>query len=108
MYICCIIWYIFKRKRGEYLAGIQLVDVRRQVRFLMYGRYRCSHCRKKNKTESIHETFRDYDKETEQLWGTCLHCGMDFQIQGKAIIRKAAVQGHEQCRCGRHFLFHLE
>jgi transcription elongation factor Elf1 len=86
----------------------ELVDVWRQERFELRNRYRCPHCLKKSKTESMHESFRDYDKKTQQLWSTCQHCRMDFQIQGKRIIQKAAIPTHKQCLCGRHFLFFNE
>ena len=87
---------------------MQLVDVAHQVRFQMRDWYRCPHCRNKNVTERIHESFKDYDVSTDRLWGTCQQCGRDFQLQGKAIITKAAIHPHSQCRCGRHFLFYHE
>ena len=90
------------------MAAMQMVDVSRQVRFQMQDGYRCPYCKEKNKTESIHETFRDYDDETDRLWGTCEFCGKDFHLQGKKINRNAAIHAHTQCRCGRHFLFFHE
>lgn len=87
------------------MADIELIDIWTQERYELRNRYRCPHCLNKNKTESIHESFRNYDKESERLWGTCQHCGEDFQLQGKAVIKKATIRAHSMCHCGRHFLF---
>ena len=108
-YVFFVYNYVHINAVYEVTVGeIELVDVWKQANFVLRNRYRCPHCRKKNKTESILESFKDFDKATEKLWGTCRHCGEDFQLQGKATIRKATIATHTECRCGRHFLFFLE
>ena len=90
------------------MAEIQLVDVSRQIRFQMRDWYRCPRCGKNNGTENIHLSFKNYDVGTDKLWGTCEFCEADFQLQGKTIIRMAAIPAHSKCQCGRHFLFFNE
>jgi len=84
-----------------------LIEIKRQERFDMKNKYRCPHCCKRNRTESIVESFHDYHPDTQKVWGTCGFCGDDFQLQGKQIILKVVIPVHSQCRCGRHFLFNL-
>lgn len=87
---------------------MHMVELLRHERFQLKDDYRCPHCQKLNVTESIHDSFKSYDASTFKIWATCGYCQKDFQLQGWAKIRKAAVPAHSICRCGRHFVFSLQ
>lgn len=87
---------------------MELITIKRQVNFELRKSFMCPQCHKKNQTERVINTFENYNENDHSFTGTCQFCGGEFKGKGRPIIQQASIPKHSACRCGRHFLFHLE
>lgn len=87
---------------------MELITIKRQVNFELRKSFRCPHCHNKNQTERVINTFENYNENDHSFTGTCEYCSGEFVGKGRPIVQQASIPKHSVCKCGRHFLFHLE
>jgi DNA-directed RNA polymerase subunit RPC12/RpoP len=87
---------------------LKLVTIRQQVKFEVKNKYRCPHCQKNNVTARVINHSYGYDESDHTFSIDCEFCGKEIRAKGRNVFHEASIPAHLICRCGRHFLFHLE